>query len=374
MDWGAEGLLAGLDAEAAAARARLLDALHADGVALEDLRAAVAEDRLVLVPIERALLAPAKYTFAELVERGGQPAEETGRRLRTLGITVPEDPATRAFGDDEVAAVRRVDDYRERGMSVEDGRPLVHMMSGAMARVAEPMRRLFVETYLAAGDTEADLGLRLGDRAGDLMPLVTADLDYLLRMHLRDFARSDALSFAARESGRLPDSFEVAVAFVDIVGFTALGEELGETELTDIAGRLESLAEEHVRRPVRLVKTIGDAVMIVSGDAPALVAAMVALDAAAAADDGLPSVRTGIAHGRAVARLGDWYGPAVNLAARLTARARPDSILVTNALRDALPEGGAPAYRFTEAGMKRFKGIADPVPVLRLRAAADEEV
>jgi adenylate cyclase len=366
MDWGAEGLLAGLDDGAREGRARLLDALHADGVSVEELRAAVAEDRLVLVPIERALLAPAKYTLAELVEQGGRDAEVTERRLRALGITVPEDPATKAFGDDEVEAVRRSAQYVESGMSLIEGRSLVHLMSGAMARVAEPMRRLFVETYLAAGDSEADLGLRFGERTAELMPLVAADLDYLLRMHLRDFARSDALTFAARQSGHLPDSFQVAVAFIDIVGFTALGEELPETELTDIAGRLESVAEDHVRRPVRLVKTIGDAAMLVSSDVGAMVDVMLAMTAAAADDDGLPSVRTGITYGRAVARLGDWYGPAVNLAARLTARARPDSILVTNAVREALGES-ASGYRFSEAGMKRFKGLAEPMPVLRLR-------
>ena len=76
--------------------------------------------------------------------------------------------------------------------------------------------------------------------------------------------------------------------------------------------------------------------MVVSRDPAALTAAMVALAEAAEADADLPSVRTGIAWGRAVGRLGDYYGQAVNLAARLTARARPDSILVTNTLRDAL--------------------------------------
>ncbi len=369
MDWGAQGLLDGLDEAAAEARARLLDALNDDGVTVDELRAAVAEDRLVLMPIERALLAPARYTLAELIERGGLSPATTERRLRTLGVTVPEDPTTKAFGDAEVEAVRRGKEYLEHGMSLEEGRPLVHLMSSAMARVAEPMRRLFIETYLAAGDSEADLGLRLSERTWDLMPLVTADLDYLLRMHLRDFARSDALSNADRESGRLPDASEVAVAFMDIVGFTALGEELPETDLSEIAGRLEELADEHVRQPVRLVKTIGDAVMIVSTNTAALVRTMVALDAAASADDRLPSVRTGISQGRAVARLGDWYGPAVNLAARLTARARPDSILATDAVREALGEAAAD-YSFSAAGLKRFKGIADPVPSLRIRPAA----
>ena len=115
---------------------------------------------------------------------------------------------------------------------------------------------------------------------------------------------------------------------------------------------------------MRVIKTIGDAVMVVSRDADALVAAMVAITAAA---DDLPDLRVGIAYGRAVPRLGDWYGPAVNLAARVTGRARPDSVLVTNALADALAQ--PERYELSDAGHKRFKGISDPVAVKRLRSA-----
>ena len=371
MDWSTEGLLDGLEDDAArAARVRLLDTLHADGVTVAELRAAIAEDRLVLVPIERALLAPARYTLAEVAERAGVAIELADRRLRTLGVTIPQDPATAAFGTTSSPRSGAAGPSGSRGWTRRDGRALTHLMSGVMARVAEPMRSLFAQAYLQPGDDEAELALRYGDRVYALMPLVAADLDYMLRMHLRDFARSDAISNAARATGRLPEGNEVAVAFVDIVGFTALGEELPEADLTDIAGRLESIAEAHVGGAVRLVKTIGDAVMVVSRDPAALTAAMVALADAAEADADLPSVRTGIAWGRAVGRLGDYYGHAVNLASRLTARARPDSILVTNPLREALGDA-AGNYSFSAAGMKRFKGIADPVPVLRLRSGTD---
>jgi adenylate cyclase len=371
MDWAAEGLLDELEGDARKARVRLLDKLHADGVALEALRAAVEEDRLVLLPIELALMSPAQYTLAELAERGGLTVEQTERRLRALGVSIPDDRDTQAFSDDEVEAVRRAATYIETGMDADEARAVTHLLSGLMARAAEPVRRLFAETFLQPGDREDDLGLRYGEMAAALRPLVAEDLDYLLRMHMRDLARADALGLAERTSGTLPATFEVAVAFADIVGFTALGEELPTEDLSGIAERLEQLADEHVRPPVRIVKTIGDAVMLVSREPAPLVEVMVAVMEAAEAAEDLPSLRTGIAHGRAVARLGDWYGPAVNLAARLTGRARPDSILTTNALRDALGDD-ASGYAFSEAGLKRFKGITDPVPVLRLRREEPE--
>ena len=116
---------------------------------------------------------------------------------------------------------------------------------------------------------------------------------------------------------------------------------------------------------MRVIKTIGDAVMLVSRDPDAMVRTMVAITEAAEGD--LPDLRVGIAYGRAVPRLGDWYGPAVNLAARITGRARPDSILVTSALADVLEEPDA--YQLSDAGHKRLKGIAEPVAVKRLRSA-----
>jgi adenylate cyclase len=366
MDWESEGLLNDLEGEARDARARLLEALYADGVPVEELRAAVAEDRLVLVPLERALMALPNYTLAEVAERSGVPAEDAELRLRNLGVNIPDDPDVRAFGRDEVRAVRRLKDYLASGIDLSDGQQIMHVFSGAMNRVAEPMRQLFAAKYLQPGDSEEDLALRFGERAEELMPLILGDLEFLLRMHLRDFARHDAVSASEMLTGALPESVDMAVAFADIVGFTALGEEITEVSLTDIAEQLERLAAEHVRRPARVVKAIGDAVLVVGREPAGMIDAMLDLVEAADSVEGMPPLRAGIAYGRAVPRLGDWYGPTVNLAARLADRARPGSVLTNNSVREALGDA-AENYTFSEAGLKRFKGINDAVPTLRVR-------
>jgi adenylate cyclase len=116
---------------------------------------------------------------------------------------------------------------------------------------------------------------------------------------------------------------------------------------------------------VRLVKTIGDAVMLVSLEPAPLVEA--ALDLVAAADASeLPHLRAGVAVGEAVAYGGDWYGRPINLASRLTSIARPGSVLATEAVRDALPEE---AFRFSFAGERRIKGIRGDQKLLRIRRA-----
>jgi adenylate cyclase len=134
-----------------------------------------------------------------------------------------------------------------------------------------------------------------------------------------------------------------------------------------VARRLAEVAGDVVEPPVRLVKTIGDAVMLVSLEPAALVDAALDLVAAADADGSeLPQLRAGVAVGEAVAYGGDWYGRPINLASRLTSIARPSSVLATEAVREALPEEG---YRFSFAGERRIKGIRGDQKLLRIRRA-----
>ena len=129
----------------------------------------------------------------------------------------------------------------------------------------------------------------------------------------------------------------VVVAFADLVGFTRLGEEIAPEELGSVADRLDTIAGEVVEPPVRLVKTIGDAVMLVA-DEPAALARSRRWSCSAAGDargEDFPQLRVGLAYGPAVARGGDWFGRPVNLASRVTTVARAGSVLVTEDVRDA---------------------------------------
>jgi adenylate cyclase len=362
LDW--DELLEGLDGEAREARRRLLDDLAEQGVPLEELKAAVAEDRLVLLPIERALMGPPKYSAHQVAEEAGVPVELLLEWRRISGTSAPEDLDARVFSDDDLEAARRIAGYVQSGIAADELQDALRVMAGSIARSADAIRRLFAETYLKPGDSEYELARRYGAMAETLAPLVGADLDYLMRLHLREFARSDALSIVERESGRLRDTVEVAVAFADIVGFTRLGTELPEAELGSIAGRLTELADQHVRRPARVVKTIGDAVMVVSTDPQALLASILDLVDAVEADDELPQIRAGVHWGPAVARMGDWYGGTVNVASRLTTRARPGSVLTTKELREAVGDDG---YTWSDAGPKKLKGLGEPIPTFRVR-------
>jgi len=193
-------------------------------------------------------------------------------------------------------------------------------------------------------------------------------LGYVFGRHLRQQVRQDVISRQALAEGRLAEGQEVAVSFADIVGFTKLGEQIGVEELGAVTGRLGELASEVASAPVRLVKLIGDAAMLISPQADPLLDATLALvDAADNEGEGFPLLRAGVAAGQALAQGGDYFGHPVNLASRITAVAYPASVLCAADVREVAGSG----YRWSDAGRRRLKGIDGPVRLARVRHAGD---
>jgi adenylate cyclase len=236
-----------------------------------------------------------------------------------------------------------------------------------MARVAATIGGVVGQTLLQPGDTERDLGLRYAQVAGGLGPQLEPLILHVLNLHQRENIKRVVVSRADLAEGSLRGATEICVCFADLVDFTSLGEDIEAAELGELAGRLSDAALEAIVPPVRLVKTIGDAVMLVSPrDVDPLLETALGLHESWDAGGGSgepPQLRTGIACGEALGRGGDWYGRPVNLASRVTAYARPGSILVTNEVRDAAKGD----YSWSRAGVRRFKGIREPVGLLRLR-------
>jgi adenylate cyclase len=362
MDWEAEGLLEGIGSDAArAARVKLLDELHEEGVSLEQLRAAVEEDRLALLPAERILTSEPRYSARELVARAGRDLDFFMAVRRALGLTAP-DPDAVVFGEEDLAAAKLGERYRE-AFPDEEAIEVTRILGQGLARYAEATRTMAARAFLEPGIDEHDLARRYEAVGRELLPLVGPWMEYVFRLHLLQGLREDAVTREQLASGRLDDTQDTAVAFADLVGFTSLGESAPVEELSDVAGRLGELTGELVEHPVRFVKQIGDAVMLVSPDAERMVDTVVRLVDATCADDSFPPLRAGIAFGPAVNRWGDWYGSPVNLASRLTARARPASVLATSDVRDRAGDG----WQWSSAGPKKLKGLSAPVRTFRVR-------
>jgi adenylate cyclase len=365
IDWDAAGLCEGLEDERArAARRRLLDELHGQGMDVDVLRRVVADDKLVLAPVTRALGSEARYTAREIADRTETEPEFLAASRRALGLPVPGDDE-RAYGEKDLKAAQLGTMHRTVGFDDEDALEVARVLGQGMARYAEATRALVARTFIEPGLDEYELAHRYRAVAEQLMPLAGPWLEHVFALHLQQVLRSDALTQEQRRSGRLDDTQDAVIAFADLVGFTELGESVPVEELGSVAGRLSKLAGEACRPPVRLVKLIGDAVMLVSPDPEPMLDTALTLVEEAADDSGFPPLRAGVACGQAVHRWGDWFGTPVNLASRLTARARPSTVLVSQEIADSV-DG---RFEFSDAGRKKLKGFSAPVHAYRAKRA-----
>ena len=133
-----------------------------------------------------------------------------------------------------------------------------------------------------------------------------------------------------------------------------------------LASRLASTTRDVVADPVHFVKTIGDAVMLVSPDAASLLRAVLELMQAAVTAD-LPPLRAGVAYGLAVTRAGDWYGSPVNLASRVTGAAPPGAVLVAESAREAI--GDVPELAWSVGESRHLRGVRGEVRLFRASRA-----
>jgi adenylate cyclase len=359
MDFSGDDWLDGLEGESRTAREQLLQYLSGEGFSLEQLTAAVNEDRLALLPVDRVL--GGSYSASEVEEQTGLPAALMIQIRRQHGL--PQvGPEARVFSDEDIEAARSTKLFLEAGFDQEAIIEITRVLGEGMARLAATITASFTETFLRPGDSEEEVALRFANLAERLTPALSPILVAGFKSHLRDSVGRGMLGRAELEAGDLGGGQEIAVCFADLVGFTRLGGQVELRELGTVAGRLASLAASVTEEPVRLIKTIGDAAMFVSPEAAPLVQVALALVSAVEQAE-LPSLRAGVAIGPALVRAGDYYGNSVNMASRVTGIARAGSVLCTQEVRDAAGDG----FEWSAAGRHKLKGVQGQVPLYRAR-------
>jgi adenylate cyclase len=365
IDFESEGLLEGLGGGARQARLELLEKLADDGFELEELRTATEEGRLALLPVEKVLGGGGdRYSAREIEELTGLDQAFLERIWRGLGMALAE-PEDRVFSEADLEAARRAKAFRDAGLDQEGILEISRTIARSMSNVAATIASVFSETYMRAGDDEQSLALRYAEASRELTPMLGPVLEHILNVQQRSLIRQAAVDTATLEAGRMPGGQEMSFCFADLVGFTSLGESVPADELGAVAERLEGMAMDVSEPPVRLIKTIGDAVMLASREPDALLdAALRLVDAADRESESFPQLRAGIACGEAIPRAGDWYGRPVNLASRITDIARPGSLLAAEEVK-AIADGG---YAWSFAGARKIKGVGE-VKLYRVRAA-----
>src|SRR3954452_4705996 len=371
VDFEAEGLLDGLQGKAREARLALLEELAESGIPLDELKRAVEENRLVLLPVERVFGAgEERYTAAEVAEGAGIDQSFLVRLLQALGAPIPTDDE-RAYTERDMEAARRAKLFVDAGLPEEGVLETSRIIGISMANLADANRDMVGEVFTEPGIDERELAMRYAAAAEAMPPLLGDTLLHAYRIHLREAIRQAVITEAELAQGRLEGSDSITIAFADLVGFTRLGESMEIEQIGQMTGRLFELASEAARPPVRLVKMIGDAAMFASREPEPLLDAVIGLVDAAGTDE-MPALKAGVATGPALGRGGDWYGRPVNLAARITSFARPDSVVIDEAVKRSLESQNGDRFRFSFAGKRRFKGISEETAVHRVRLAGEE--
>ncbi|MGH2759920.1 MAG: adenylate/guanylate cyclase domain-containing protein, partial [Actinomycetota bacterium] len=192
-----------------------------------------------------------------------------------------------------------------------------------------------------------------------LLPGAVNAMDVLLRRHIELKSRPD---FVMGEDWEGVDAVERAVAFCDLVGYTALSEQISTQRLASMLRDFETTASDLITaRGANVVKMIGDEVMFVAPDAASAAGVALELAETFGKGDALPPVRCGLAAGRVIVSEGDYHGPVVNLAARIVKLAPPGGVLAPLAIVEDLGD-----VKVEDLGSRDLKGFRDPVDLIRI--------
>jgi class 3 adenylate cyclase len=341
-------------------RLALLQYLDEQGCDLEEMVDAEARDRLFALAGDR-IFRPSRPRFdcEQAAAVLGTDAATVSRAWRAFGLPAPVEPV---LGEQDLDALRTWLLVRDL-LGAEAATALARVLGSGMARLAEATSATMrgdsnIGQTMDRGRSGSEaVTARVFAEASSLVPQIGNVLDAIHRHHLEAARRHFELVAPT------PDSVRCGVGFADLTGFTSMSQAMPMQELSYLLSAFEEASSDTVQDAGgRVVKFLGDAVMFVAPNAPATAEIACALvNHPKAAHAGL-EVRAGIAYGDLLAQDGDYFGPPVNLAARLVAVAGPGEVLAAPSVVPLLNG----TYRTTEREPQQLRGIAEPVTPYQL--------
>lgn len=339
--------------------ARIVQRLRAKGRSLSEIAAVTERSELAFDYLTAVVTPSTAHVTPDHVAR------ETGLQV-ALVRRIAE---AFGFSDESIEHMSEqdVDLFRHAAAALDAGFPLIALLQlarvygQALGRVADAevrMFRLYVrDPAVRRPGSLLETAGSLGGLARDVLPLADPIIRHVHRRSLHWFIEQDAVSLVEQALdedsllglGRL----RVAIAFADLAGYTRLTEDQGDEEAVEVVERFVDAVEMSLPDDARILKTIGDEVMVIADDAGALVDWAVGFQIL---NPDEPRPRIGIHAGEVLFRDGDYFGREVNMAARVVARAAGGEVLVTQ----PIVEAGGPHLEFEPIGEVRLKGFRDP--------------
>ncbi len=355
-----------------ALRAQLVEELRTSGVPPAEVAAAMASGALSLSYLDRFPAPPPRSdkTYREVCAQLGIAFDLLDRTF--VGFGLPRPRPDERVREEDIAIIADLPFMLTAGLGEGEVLRAARVWGEAARRVAEHQIRSFhefmEEPFRRRGLTDAQA---LDAALSQIGPRITVFLDrlasWLHRRHFETYAvghRREHVETALEAAGlhRKAPTHPEASVFADLSGYTRTTEELGDVAAARLALRLAELMQEVAdRHDGRVVKMLGDGVHFQFHEP--MKAVLGALEFIESVEPhGLPPAHAGVNAGRMIYTDGDYYGLAVNIAARIAAQAGPGQVLVG----EAVAAGGAPAgVRFEKMGPVPLKGVVRPVTLYR---------
>jgi adenylate cyclase len=350
---------------AAAAHARIVARLRQRGHSLEHIRQASADGRLAYGFVEELFpVGRQTRSLDEVADEIGLEPQLIERFWSSIGLPKME---LERLTDEDVQALQYAASVLASGFPLVAFLQLGRVYGQTLSHIADAETRLFHiyvhEPLIREGVPGLQMAEEMEHLARDLLPLASPLMDYIHQRFLQHYIEQDVVGHMEMELDDRIDlgRLRVAVAFCDLAGYTRFTEEEGEEEALSFVERFIEGVTATIPDDARVVKTIGDEVMIVGQDVQALTDWAVGFQRLYA--DQRPQPRIGIHYGATLYRDGDYFGREVNLASRIVARARAGEVLVTDSVSDAVRESDH--LEFEEIGQVKLKGFDEPSKLRR---------
>jgi adenylate cyclase len=355
--------------------------LRRRGHALEEIREASQSGRLAFGYLEELLPASDRtYTLADAARITRMKPELIERVFAAMGISTL---SPSAFSEQDLEMLGYLSDILAVGLPLPAIMQLARVYGQAIAQIADAEVRLFHlyvhEPLMRSGVSGVEMTREMESMTRELLPFIAPLMTYLHGTLLSYFVEQDVIGHLESdfdEDGGEEGRLLVTIAFADLAGYTRLTEERGDAEAVHAVERFVEAVSRTLPSDARVIKSLGDEVMIIAADPVALAewAVGFARDVASGDGDGegltVPPPRIGVHYGGALYRDGDYYGREVNQAARVVARASRGEVLVTRALVDAV-SGGVERLAFERIGAVSLKGFSEPTELFSARRRSD---
>jgi len=371
--WARDGLIPQYHSEwtaAAVSHGRIVARMRERGHSLKDIRRATDEGRLAFGYVEELFPSPdGSYTRRQAARETGLQPALIERILTTIGLS---EARLDTLTEDDMQLLRYVAAVLSAGLPLVAMLQLLRVYGQALAQVADAEVRLFHlyvhEPLMRSGAAGMEVADQMLSLSRELLPMASPVMDKIHQRYLQHFIEQDVVGHMEADLGGQEldlGRMRVAIAFADLAGYTRLTEEVGELEAVDAVERFVEAVEVTLPDEARVIKTIGDEVMIVGSDPGALTDWAVGFQRL---QGGRPEPRIGIHCGDALYRDGDYYGRDVNIAARVGARAAGGEVLVTRPVVDL----GGPHLQFERIAEITLKGFSESTEIFVARQKDEE--